>query len=284
MVDPQRMAALTEFLRERLAPDGNVRERIERLYLPIYDWCLNLIQDARPVVVGINGSQGIGKSTLAQVLCELFSYGGFKATTISIDDFYLTRADQTRLAHDNPGNRYLQRRGYPGTHDLELGEQILTDLKGAQGSVQVPRYEKSLFEGKGDRVSKASWKTLELPLDLIFFEGWMLGFHPATTIADPALREINRRLNGYERWWSKIDALIQLKPRNYRFVIDWRVEAEEQMKASGRSGMTDAEVRDYVRSFLPAYEVYLPGLSFPNAERFLVVEIDRDRLPTGSIL
>ncbi len=268
------------FLERRLGSGANVHERITRLYLPIYEWCLERVGKAGPVFIGINGPQGAGKSTLTRTLCELFEHEGLRAVTVSVDDFYLTHEEQRRLAIESSENPYLQSRGYPGTHDVELGTQVLRELKGQDGTVLIPQYDKSQFAGKGDRLPRDLWRKVELPLEIVFFEGWMLGFRAReeSVFTDPHLVDINRRLRAYEQWWAQLDALIQLKPKDYRFVIDWRVEAEERMKASGKPGLSEAEIRAYVTTFLPAYELYLPELAAPAIEE-LVVEIDLDRLP-----
>jgi D-glycerate 3-kinase len=178
MNESDRLKKLTDYLAGHLNSVTPSCEAIERFYLPVYLWCLERIGNSRPVLIGINGPQGSGKSTLTRALCELCELEGYRAATVSIDDFYLTRAAQIRLAQENPDNRYLQSRGYPGTHDIALGTEVLTALKGQTGEVLIPRYEKSLFEGKGDRLPESSWNPAPLPLDFIFLEGWMLGFRP----------------------------------------------------------------------------------------------------------
>tara|TARA_B110000285_G_scaffold186629_1_gene212068 strand:+ start:268 stop:417 length:150 start_codon:yes stop_codon:yes gene_type:complete len=42
--------------------------------------------------------------------------------------------------------------------------------------IEIPRYDKSANEGKGDRAKKEDWIKMEGPLDLVIVEGWMLGF------------------------------------------------------------------------------------------------------------
>ena len=239
-------------------------------------WCLDQL-GSKPRLIGVNGPQGAGKSTLTKKLCIELERLGHRACTISIDDFYLTRAEQVELAQAHPENPYLQNRGYPGTHDIRLGEKILDDMKGQSGVVHLPRYEKSLHGGKGDRLPSSEWPTVCLPLDVIFFEGWMLVFKYLDQIEDPSLADINVRLKNYDKWWQRLDALVQLKPKDYTYVVNWRVEAEQKMRASGKPGMSDAETRQYVELFLPAYVLYLPQLKAPPGCASLVIEIGLDR-------
>src|SRR5258705_13752318 len=80
---------------------------------------------ARPWVVAVNGPQGCGKSTLCAAACAHLAQRGVHAETVSIDDFYLPHAEQQALAARHRDNRYLAVRGYPGTHDVELGARVL---------------------------------------------------------------------------------------------------------------------------------------------------------------
>lgn len=74
-----------------------------------------------------------------EALCNA---GGQPAASVSIDDFYLTRAQQEALAAAHPDNRLLALRGNAGSHDLQLGADTLSALRGlsAKGSsTAVPR-------------------------------------------------------------------------------------------------------------------------------------------------
>lgn len=72
-------------------------------------------------------------------------------------------------------------RGNAGTHDLQLGTDTLKALKSCtskDSQVAVPRYDKSQNGGRGDRADPSTWPNVQGPLDVILFEGWMLGFKP----------------------------------------------------------------------------------------------------------
>jgi pantothenate kinase-related protein Tda10 len=62
---------------------------------------------------------------------------------VSIDDFYLTNAQQNALAAANPDNRLLGVRGNAGSHDLALGRDTVQQLKACSSTdsvVAVPRW------------------------------------------------------------------------------------------------------------------------------------------------
>lgn len=69
----------------------------------------------RPLVVGLNGVQGVGKTTLVAALTAALAQAGVPAVACSIDDFYLTREDQVALARAHPDNALVQHRGQPST-------------------------------------------------------------------------------------------------------------------------------------------------------------------------
>ena len=115
--------------------------------------CLSRLEKrgATPFVLGIQGPQGCGKSTLAAALVDALADIGHPGVALSIDDFYLTRAEQVALAGRHPGNPYMEHRGYPGTHDVPLGSRMLAALVGlgAGETLRLPIYDKSAHGGRG---------------------------------------------------------------------------------------------------------------------------------------
>jgi D-glycerate 3-kinase len=257
--------------------------RVARYYLPVCTWIEARAREGLRVVA-LNGPQGVGKSTLCAVAVEVLGAMGLRAVTVSIDDFYLPHDAQCALAQRHPGNPYLEHRGYPGTHDVSLGANVLQALRDDDGrGVRIPVYDKSAHEGRGDRTPEAHWPTVHGPFDLVLFEGWMLGFTPVPTaqLPDPRLAPCNEALRGYELWHRPCDAFVHLLMANPSSVIRWRIEAERARRATGAPGLSDEAVRDYVLRFIPAYTVWVPALRKhpPVRGPRLTVLLDDDRIP-----
>lgn len=236
----------------------------------------------RPVRIGINGPQGAGKSTLAGTLVEALSTRGLRGLAISIDDFYLTNADQRALAAAHPGNRYLEHRGYPGTHDVALGTATLGALAalGAGEVARVPVYDKSAHGGRGDRAPESDFVRVAGPLDYLLLEGWMLGFSPVApdSLSDPDLGAPNELLAAYAPWTAELDVFIRLVPTSLDHVVAWRMDSERARRASGQVALSEEEARDYIERFLPAYRTYLPDLDARTpAPAALVITLAADR-------
>jgi D-glycerate 3-kinase len=222
-----------------------------------------IVQRTRPWVLGIQGPQGCGKSALAAGLVEALSSLGTRAVSVSIDDFYLTYADQCGVAARHAGNPYMLYRGYPGTHDVGLGARTLDALRAlrAGDTTTIPTYDKSAHGGRGDRSPLETWPVVAGPLDVIVVEGWMLGFAPVPEeTLEPALRTPNTYLAAYSAWTERLDALLAMHVDSFDTVVRWRIDAERARRERGKTALSDEEARDYIQRFRPAYRVYVPEL------------------------
>ncbi|HEY9644728.1 MAG TPA: hypothetical protein V6C88_00080, partial [Chroococcidiopsis sp.] len=69
----------------------------------------------RPLIQGILGGQGTGKTTLAAALTVILTHLGYRVCALSLDDLYKTYAQRQQLQQHDPR---LIWRGPPGTHDV----------------------------------------------------------------------------------------------------------------------------------------------------------------------
>ncbi|KAI0840787.1 P-loop containing nucleoside triphosphate hydrolase protein [Hypoxylon sp. FL0890] len=230
----------------------------------------------KPFIVGLNGVQGAGKTTLVKALAaKLREDEGLEALVCSIDDFYLRREDQEALAAAHPDNKLLQVRGEPGTHDMNLAREFFAALCNGQ-PVKVPQYDKSAYSGKGDRVPESQWETVNGPgqpkIQVVIFEGWCVGFRylspvevslkyngPNKTLRQHDLEHlnyINERVQAYDIITDTFDAFIHIDAENIEWVYDWRLEQEAALRKQKGTGMTDEEVVKFVDAYYPAYELF----------------------------
>jgi len=210
-------------------------------------------------VLAISGLQDSGKSTLAAQVVTLAAARGLRAAALSIDDFYLTRAQRQRLARQV--HPLLLTRGPPGTHDLPLAHATL-DAIGARQPVALPRFDKLADE----RIAQTQWR-LEGALDLLVFEGWFLGT-PAQQPEELAapLNALEREADADGRWrswcnqalaehypalWHRCDRLWFLQPPDFAVVPRWRWQQEQHLQAAQpeRSSMSRPQLERFVQYY-----------------------------------
>ena len=233
---------------------------IAGFYVPMAAWVAEHVQ-GRTLVLGINGAQGTGKSTLSRLLQRLLERShGHRAAILSLDDLYLTSAERLQRAHAI--HPLLATRGVPGTHDVDLGVRVIRGLR--QGEpVALPRFDKAT----DDRVPVAQWPRWEGPCDVVIFEGWCVGARPQRSedLKEPinglerledASGEwrwyVNRELGGrYQRLFAEIDLLVMLRPRDFDRVYEWREEQEARLRSAGGGErvMAPSAVRRFVMHF-----------------------------------
>jgi D-glycerate 3-kinase len=205
-------------------------------------------------VLGISGGQGAGKTTLSRLLVDALAAVGLQAVALSLDDFYLTRAERMRLAQDV--HPLLATRGVPGTHDAALAAAVIGTLKSG-GKSRCPRFDKAADDRAPDG------PTVGPGVDVVLFEGWCVGVPPQSLDAlakplnelervdDPDgrwRRYVNDRLTrDYPALWGLVDELVYLDVPDMQAVIRWRTEQEGQ-HAPGRR-MDAAQLNRFVAHY-----------------------------------
>lgn len=218
---------------------------------------------SRPLIVGINGSQGSGKSTLTSFIeAYLSSVHGKRVVSLSIDDFYFDQSQRNALAIKV--HPLLKTRGVPGTHDVTLALNTFRSLdKGAR--TLLPRFNKAT----DNPFPQEQWPVIEVKPDFIILEGWCVGAIPQSNseiknpinhleeVEDPLAiwrSFVNTELAGdYQTLFEKIDYRIMLKAPSFDCVYQWRLEQEHKLAAKAleeRDGvMSDEEVANFVQHY-----------------------------------
>jgi D-glycerate 3-kinase len=239
----------------------------------------------RPLIQGILGGQGTGKTTLATILGQILTHLGYRVCQLSLDDLYKTYTERQQLQQVDPRLRW---RGPPGTHDIDLGLQVLQQIhQGGEQPIALPRFDKSAWGGIGDRTTPE----IVTQVDILLFEGWFVGMRPINpaafemapspirTESDRTFaRDMNVKLQDYLPLWDELDRLIVLYPEDYRLSKQWRMQAEQEMKAKGKPGMEDEEITEFVEYFWRSLHplLFLTLLLFDPDHVDLAMEIDQN--------
>ena len=253
----------------------------------------------RPVLIGVAGAQGSGKTTACQLL-EAANRPRF--AHFSLDDVYLTKAERIWRAdnvssfdpyRDMDGNfqvahtprpeieRLLLTRGPPGTHDLSLAKDVIARLMRGEAT-KLPRFDKAA----DDRAPENTWPMFQGQAEAILIDGWCLGAKPTTLPADP-LNDVEREDEDgiwrketetqlrkvYAPFFATFDAIVYLKPPNWEIVRAWRGQQEEQLL--GRTLTADEDAK--LDRFLMFYERITRSMMAGGHTASCIVELDEQR-------
>lgn len=231
-------------------------------YGRLADWLAEHARRQRCPLIGINGAQGSGKTTLAHWLVRaLRERYALRAQVLSLDDFYLPRADRLRLAQQR--HPLLATRGVPGTHDAALGLDVITALRGlgAGERLRLPAFSKAADDRRADTESPS----VEGPFDLLLFEGWCVATPPQTHAALAApinaleaqddadgrwRKGVNAALAGpYAEWFAPIDALVFLHVPDFDSVRRWRWQQECALQEDGPGRMDETALARFLMHY-----------------------------------
>ena len=252
---------------------------------------LDQIDTDRNSAIGISGAPGSGKSTLARALVQYIDQAGIPACLLSLDDYYLGRAEREQLAVNL--HPLFRRRGVPGTHELD---RLLTDfdqiLDGGIKELRLPVFNKSTDDREADHL----WRSLERAPRIIVLEGWCVGAapHGRTELNIPA-NETERVHDAHGTWryevwkaWQRLynelhgllDQVWYIRVPDWKCVIDWRWQQEREL------AQVNLKSRAEVENFLNCFERIVNHMQCSCTQwADLVLEADRNhdiRLPDQS--
>lgn len=278
---------------------GELFSTLNQVYLPLYSALIkNKLSTDRPLVLGVCGAQGSGKTTFAQLLSLVLETGfNLKVVSFSIDDFYLTLEQRLRLSERV--HPLLATRGVPGTHDTHLGIDVLKKLIYRQNKVAIPQFNKAA----DDRHPTQKWKYCDEYPDVVIFEGWCVGARPQvaeelkTPVNDLERNEdseisfrkyVNDCLKeSYQEWFSMIDKLIFLKVPSFDKVLEWRLLQEEKLGKQVRRNFSSSKImnRDKVKRFISFFERLTKHMLLEMPSRAdAVLTIDDNHLICGAAI
>ena len=261
---------------QQLIEDFIQQEHLPSTYLLDATQCfLPLVRDLEaelqtsrqgPLLIGINGAQGTGKSTLAKLLSSLLASSGYRVANLSIDDFYYSKAKRRELAETI--HPLLCSRGVPGTHDAERALSLLEQLAAAGPEQQVclPGFDKSV----DDCQPVEACEKLHGPVDIVILEGWFVGVKPQDEIElTQAINEleanedsdgrwrsyVNQQLAGsYQALFEKLNMLLMLQAPGFEQVLEWRSLQEEKLRARAAKDASGLMDRKAIERFIQHFE------------------------------
>ena len=219
----------------------NKDKMIKSFLIPVCFWISKKINNKKPLILGLAGGQGAGKTTIASIISIILKkYFKLIVFKISIDDFYRTRKERIKLS--KKVHPLLLTRGVPGTHDTNIMLNFLKKVKNKNfKNINLPRFNKAI----DDRFSKYAWYKINKKPDIIILEGWCVGakaqsnkqliktINSQEKAKDQKMiwrKYVNDQLkNKYKKLFNQLNCLIYLKAKNFSLLQNWRLMQEKKL-------------------------------------------------------
>jgi D-glycerate 3-kinase len=219
----------------------NKERMIKSFLIPVSLWISKRVNKKKPLIIGLAGGQGSGKTTISSILTLILQkYFKLNVFKVSIDDFYKTRKDRKLLSKNK--HPLLMTRGVPGTHDIDLMLNFFKKIKDKNfKSLMIPTFDKAT----DDRCPKNLWHKIKLKPDVVIFEGWCVGARAQSNnqlkkpinslerIYDQGGKwrvHVNEQLkNKYKKLFSQLDGRLYLKAKNFNLLREWRLKQERKL-------------------------------------------------------
>ena len=261
---------------------------IKSYLIPTCFWIAKKINKKSPLIIGLAGGQGTGKTTITSIISLILKkYFKLKVFKISIDDFYKSRNERKKLSKNK--HPLLMIRGVPGTHDYKIIYEFFKKVKNKKFSkLRLPKFDKS----KDDRCNKKLWYKINSRPDVIILEGWCVGakaqknsqlskpINNLEKIKDPYLvwrNYVNIQLKmHYKNLFKHLNEIIYLKANNFRVLQKWRIKQEKTLwlKSKNKKNLKIMNMDDII-SFMQTYQRITQNM-FKDAPKYasIVMELN----------
>ena len=253
----------------------------KEIVIPIAVYLIGLEKTRKPVLIGLTGGQGSGKTTLSDFVQLTLKKGFNKKTTgFSIDDIYKSQRDRELLGEEI--HPMCKVRGVPGTHDVDLGLKTIEYLNNASydTTTSIPVFSKPL-----DRhLPESEWVQFKGKPDFIFFDGWFCGAKPLSENNWlPPLNELeekedpdgvwsrwyNKELSGdYQKLFNSFDILLMIKVPNMEHIFESRWIQEKTLEKN----ITDPEMK---KKIMTKEEIIHFVMHYERLTRYVLEEIPK---------
>ena len=239
----------------------NKTKMIKSFLIPISFWITKKINKKRPLILGLSGGQGSGKTTISSILTLILrKYFKLNVFTVSLDDFYKTRKKRKLLSKNK--HLLLMTRGVPGTHEVDLMLNFFKKFK----SLRVPKFNKAI----DDCYKKSSWYKLKSKPDIIILEGWCVAAKAqSNSQLKKPINSLERKYDQDAKWrtyvnnqlktkyktlFKQLDELLYLKVKNFKLIRDWRQKQERKLQVQTKSKknlkiMNNNELSNFMQLF-----------------------------------
>ena len=203
---------------------------IKKFILPI----IHYITNSNKSKFLFSGSQGVGKSTLVEIIkTNVNNHHDKKVLILNLDNYYLTKKQRLELSMKE--HLLLKTRGVPGSHDLKKLFEDIDSFDKRGYCLDLPIFNKLIDD-------RSSEKKNSIKADILILEGTCCGCPP---IKEKYLfRNINmvekykdnefiwrnyyndQLINNYAKLFALFDKQIFLKAPSFSFIFNWRLKQE----------------------------------------------------------
>ena len=245
----------------------NKSQMIRSFLIPICFWISKKASKKKPLIIGLAGGQGVGKTTITSIITIILKkYFKLNTFKISIDDFYKTRKQRILLSKNK--HPLLMTRGVPGTHDINIMLNFFRKIKVKKfKSLKLPKFNKAVDE----RYKQNLWYKIKSKPDVVIFEGWCVGaksqnfrqlrkpINSLERIHDQTFKwrqYVNYQLETkYKKLFNQLDGLLYLRAKSFSLLRRWRLKQEKKLwlKSKNKKNLKIMN-KDQVKNFMDTYQ------------------------------